>query len=1188
MTDDRRMKVPTGGRVLAAVAVVAAGTWMCANQFDTRRQVDPRGTVGAETFRILCARVDVGESPDDLDFARARPACVGAAPPESIPMLGDRVRALTTRRLAVIDALDRTIPVSLYPQMDPFLWRLLPLYGGDGVTPLGGTIAVPDAGSGTAEDLLPQTTRALTRLLRGMAENRAALDALERMSARQGMRRPRAAIGLARALLGYPQLGDVLDAMMALIGDDAPGRPAGAGHANWHNALDVFRGELAGAAPSSDPRAGTTLDATIDLVLRSDPALSTGRARWMTRRDSVGMPRVAPVGGALPTPFVDVSPRDGFADSARGVFVDAAMHPLDPRPDAPFPTSEGAPASTPRDPEGRAMRDGTALYDYVDLDQTVLAALLRDARTLVDPGPSTALRFAHGASALMGVHHNGSHDYMHDGPLETATPEVRCTQSAFQPPADCLGHAPAASFGSYDTSTNAPLVDFVHAAGSTLAAPTIDPILNTFEQLFATQEPLLARSVAAMLAIDRSADMNASATISPQSNVWDDVIDVARRIALVPGLLEDVVAALGDRNGDRLGAIFATWARTRDRVEPRWTAADQNNPPIPAVLTTRVDWNAADTSDFVRDGADRTVAGPADNRSLFQRFLHVVHDLNGVPICNREGAYIRVNSLVRWPLIGTYRACELLRIDDAAIAYLQAIAGVVRLDLRDGGIASWLAGVFPGTIDSLLESSSGIRGFDRTPTPEAINRFVFQPDSMRTDFTRALADPVRTRDGLDVRTVHAATLFAAELDNFYAAFRPLAEAFVRHGDASAHLLVELLSAVHLHYATERAGWYQNRDPAMARYSALDGARRFEPILADALAGDLLPSASSLVRTLPSINAGGGRTGLDALVLLARALLDPAAIPNLAYRDGRRTTVRSDGRTPVSPPSLYYLFADAFNAIDASFASAPAERDSWEQARSAMVDLFLGVDDGGTASARFHNRHIPTISRMLIQWLRARVSAHRSAGDFDAWARGLGNRLAEVIAGPTFGTSVTLLLDFYHDGATRAAIGQLLQYLLDESGDGADNTFGLTLTGLGDLLQLMRADSDIDPFLHALAPAFQRRVGATDGMGFLREELVPTVLRFVDRARGYDSDHVLDQLLPNMVSRPDNPPVADEPIVVLGDAIAETHRVAAGAGGPLGADDFDRVLRQVAEFFGDGSRGMEQFYFIVQHRRVPMN
>lgn len=1158
-------------RCLGALALVGAlaGMAMCTPDLDTRR-VPPEhvGTVPEEVFRVVCERVDVGESPDDLDFTRARGVCTGTTPAAMATGVGPKVRALGVRRGALVSALDRAFPAALYEPTDRLLINLLPLYGPENgrFTP-DAVVHLLDGGTAPAEDLLPQSTRAVARLLTGMATNNDAVAALARISRHQGYRPPRVALGLTRNLLGYPRVGEVLDRTLALIRDEGSGRPAGPANAHWHTALDVLRGELATAAPAppDEQMRGTTLDATLDLLFRTDSSLATDstRARLLVRRDPRGMPRVVvSSGGALPEPFVDLD-MDGLADARDARFVGRDGRPL--TVPSPFPANEAP--DGPRDPQGRAVVMGTTapIYQYLDLDQTVLAALLRDSRTLVDPANNTALRLAHGASVLMGPRAPATRDYMVDHRCPTEdNPTARC-------------RVPAVRYAMFDTSREAPLVDAAHAAGMMLTSSSIDPVLQTFEALFSSQEGLLARNTAALLEIDRSADMHPEAVMDPRSNIWDDVMDVARRIAAMPGLLEDILAALADPRSQTIGQPFAAFIRNRDRIEPTWTAASQN-----ASLASRT----------LSQPVDRTRPDTMDNRSVFQRFLHLVHDLNGVQLCNKENARVQINgSFLRWPISGGYRECELIRIPDAAVFYIKVIAGTARIEMMDSGLLGFISRIpgTGGTMDWLIENQSGITGFDTTPSPQGVNRLVFQPDALRTEFTRNLLDPVRTRDGLDVRTLHGGTLFALETYNTYEAMRPLVQAFVRHGtaddpDAGAKLFVDLISALHLHYATRQAGQYQSTDPRRPLYSTMDGAQRYEPILADVFSGDLMAASGELMRTLPNVNAGGGRNGRDAIAMLVRLLLDPAAVPNIAYRDGRTTTVRSDGITPVPRPNLYYLFADAMNGIDAAFATHPAERDSWENARSMLIDTFLTVDAGGTSSARFRNRAAPVVSRLAIRWLRDRIAAHRAQGDLDAWARSLGSRLGETVRGPAFSATIDLLLDVYADPPARAATGSLLSYLLDDSGTDAETPFGTTLVATADLLQILRADADVDPLLHALAPGFQRTMFAANGTK-IPGEAVPVALHFLERSRRYDGEHVLDRILANLVSRPANPLLADEPIVVFGDAIAETHRRAPGSGGPLDAMDWRAVLNEVSAFFTDESRGMEQFYFIVQNRRL---
>ena len=287
-------------------------------------------------------------------------------------------------------------------------------------------------------------------------------------------------------------------------------------------------------------------------------------------------------------------------------------------------------------------------------------------------------------------------------------------------------------------------------------------------------------------------------------------------------------------------------------------------------------------------------------------------------------------------------------------------------------------------------------------------------------------------------------------------------------------------------------------------------------------------------------------------------------------------------TRIDNPSLFYLFADAFNAMDTQFATDMDARTAWNSARSELVDTFLGTTGAG-AQTTFSNRQIPIVSRLGLQWGRARLSAHRTAGDLDAWSRSLARRAGEVTSGPTFSASYDLLTVIDTDPMTRRAVGDLLYYMLDDSAANGDNALGLTLSTLGDTLQMLRVDSDIDPFLHGLAPAFQRRVMSPDGAE-IPDGTVPAVLRLLDQMRDVDTDRVMDRLMPNMVAR-STATSNDAPLTVLADAIAENSRATPGDQGPLSRADVRKIFGEVDTFFSDRTRGFEQFYYIVQHRRL---
>ena len=1250
-----------GARCLVGAALVAISAASCAPEFDTTRRVAPgaQGTLGEEIHRAMCERVHFGETPTDLAFERGRVPCVqGLSATAPAPAgVGPRTVALGRMRREVAASLDVSMPRDTHSALDRMLVNLLPLYGADGTgrvdamrRPL---VDAPDGGTTVAEDLLPQTTRAVASLLNQFASNQDALAALERMSLRRGYRPARVAFGITRPVLAYERVDDLLDTTLRLFRDPTLVAPAGSANTQFNQMLSVLRGEFAEAAPATEAESvgGTTLDATLDLMLRQDTGLAIGAPVEIVRRNTAGF---ALLNGPVSAPFVD-SNGDGAVDTVRGVPVDAQRRPIRDLP-TPFPTY-GA-ATTTRDAAGRATATagGELRYQFVNLDTSMLGAMTRQVPGLMAGDNPPAFQLMHGVQGLLGARADATKMYS-NGPV---------TYRQF-------------------SMAGSPLPDLVHAVGVLLTHKDAPAILRTLQGLTTSQrEQVTARLLGAALSIDAIADRYPGVTMDARSAVWDDVVDVARRVAEEPGLLEDILEAVVESTRplpatglweprcagtvpiENLSRAFQGYMRHRDRVEPDWS--DRTlvngfpawNRHVDRTFSRPVDRAQPDTQDW------RNAGSAADNRSAMGRIFHVVDDLNGARMCNKNHAAVRVHFTI--PLIGTRTSigvpgatdipeCGLVEVPDSATIFLRSVVGGGRavLPLNLPGLAGTVTDIarrfglnLDPTLDGLVQSQSEIQGFGSQPTPYAIARLVFntQPNQFLSD----LLDPVavRNRDGAAsepdriVRNYHRGTLFAWESYCFYDSVRPIATAFTRHDrfhrdsnpandildpavgregldiqrmaprniDSSrgAKLFAELFVAFHRHWETAQAGDFQSATrcatcAAGRNFAYLDGASRYEPIIQEVMEGDILPALGAATAALRDIDPAAGmcqrrpgvaRTqcnGIDVMATIVRALVQanpksldgtPAFVAPPSYRDNTTRSLWSDGTTPVDT-AVFNLFADAFNAMDPVLARDAAQRLSWESARSAMVDQFMTVTGSGT-SAQFQNRAMGPITRMTLAWALDRLAAHRTAGDFDRWARdpdaGLSGRLVRTMRTPTAAAAMDLGLAVQSDPAARATMATFTRYLFSDTilGDQERNSANqaISLSAVGDLLQMVRADQDIDPFLRALAPSMTPRTGT-----------VPLGLRFLDRARGYDPDRVLTRVLGNLTRRPaTGDPLAPEPLVVLLDAMADTNRQTPSDRGPMAATDFQLALRAVADFFTDDRRSMEQFYQIVQHRRLP--
>src|SRR5690606_4719093 len=139
-------------------------------------------------------------------------------------------------------------------------------------------------------------------------------------------------------------------------------------------------------------------------------------------------------------------------------------------------------------------------------------------------------------------------------------------------------------------------------------------------------------------------------------------------------------------------------------------------------------------------------------------------------------------------------------IEDVVVFYQESILGEAHLNF-DAGLLNAVIDLVDdlGLFDAALEWQSGITGFSRSPTPQAINRMIFAP---RNDFLQALIDPPRAWDGGVLEARHAGTIFAWEAEgaapgepSFFQAISPLMRAFHQHG--RLRLFAELISITHL-------------------------------------------------------------------------------------------------------------------------------------------------------------------------------------------------------------------------------------------------------------------------------------------------------------------------------------------------------------------------------------------------------
>ncbi|MDB4933393.1 MAG: hypothetical protein JWP87_365 [Labilithrix sp.] len=1197
-----------------------------------------------------------------------------------------RVEALARRRADLVRALDATFPEQKIPikdidNADESKSCGAPAKSGEGLLTEEIADMLGRMGDLYNDGTLPQSTESLARVMDAFKKSDEAQAAWARLSARQGYRPIETALGATRPIIAYPHLRDLSNASLRLLSadstpyelepkyDDEGQRIPNPGPANaaLNKMLEAAHEELLAttADPKTKPLVVTTDPATgraiinrardnvemmQEILFASDPSFGGGTPKYIVKRDSRGYAAIR--GGAVPTPFIDAD-KDGLPDVDESGRFKTSNNSLAPSP-FPFP---GAPQAT-RDPAGRALAGSQLLYDYVATSHTFAAQMMSDLKPLVNPDPEA------------------KHETLMDmlGGLHVAVgPRAQKSKS----------YAGGKSVEYSGIADDSPMLDLIYAMGTILGSPGVanepaglthgnsDTTLALAKELFTGPEntKAMARMTGSMIAAFDIAQKHDEAKIPRTATFWDENIETMGKMAKEPGLLEDVFEALAQPESAQLGTIFSRYANLRDDIT--YDKNDINNGWFN--LTTN-------NKSEMKTPVDRTKPETGKNRSAMYRFLQLINDTTGVTACNKPGAKVHAKAFgisLDLPIgSGTFAECEVFKLENLAAFYLDSIADAAQYEpdtkpnkrgafyMRDSLLRNGVGGLGAASV-GLMEDSSGITGF-WTPTdstvlsarPEWLNRLVFfdlkndtvnaktntfikdlQGEFIGTSVCpeRIITDPKPNEpDASPDGKVHglrncpngqwlqqrgANTLFTWENFGFYTAMKPLLGAFVKHGRED--LFLELANATYKHWPGAEASADECR-LAGNKTCPKAGMNTYEPLIAEALAGDVLPALSELAKVLvgmkitrcdavdPTTKACTKPTlvtGAAVAAAATRSLLDPDYAKNvlqLKDRKGATTAKRNDGTT-VSQVTPAYLLTNALGGIDIAFDTYeqqhPEDKDrraNWRRARSQLVDQFMGVS-GAKSTSTFANPTMPKMTPVIIDMLRAQLD-FRCPKSFVppyekcTWARDeLTAHEKDTLTGPLASAGLDMMEAVRADKDGRHEMEVLMQYLLDAAS--TNDALASMLASSNDLVQLLHDDQNLVPLFHVLASAMDATV--KDDKGHVKQKsLVDAQMALLARVSGryfdkdgkeicrreIDPNQVLAVALGNIVT-----PINDEgfkgqsPLEVIIDVIADVNRVdpTQPYEGTLDRSDYNSVSENVVDFLTNRERGLEQFYEVIR-------
>lgn len=1202
------MSTPTKRRPLlrtwmvGAMGVVAISLLGCSHE-DSKPTRPERDGLGPELFGVLCDRVGAQALREDLSGASYQEVCHGQAmtvdasrlPPAPNSAVRAqavaKIEALARHRNALVAALNVVFPDDevVGKQLD----SADPASSCDPVSGrarreqlrglLGRILPTPDEKNET----VPESSRALARSIEPLLgdEGKAARDAMTHLAARRGYMPPEVSAGLLGTVLTAPSLRDALSATTRLISHDskpydAP-NTAGVGYATFSQFVTEAKRDLREPVEDQAPLT-ISYDAGTDRAVLSRPRtlLELGREILLTEHPDFSNGPPLLVARRDSRGMAVIAKKDGKLPA---LFVDAdgdGLADLDER--GRFKVTDEA--KRPADPFVGAVR--SPAYEYIDARATAASALLRHLSPLSDP----------------------------DGGKESLV-------SAFE----------ALLLPLLREEGRDVLLDLVHAGGQISADPATDELLALSGKLFADEPQLMARVLGDLLDAKAILDAHPEAKLPDGSTLVDDLVNALVKIGQEPGLLEDVLAAMGDDRAALLSKALPPMLMFKDRLT--YDRQSINAPPVNAVT------GKAGPPEIP---VDRSQPIQGWNRSLFHRFLQLIHDTRGVTACSKEGGILHaIVSLdggetyteVPFPFGGTAPECGLLKIEDLATYYLRSMVGDARLHFRNDLLTPMVSPEVIRRSTGLVGTWPSNVGEDVRPRPEMLNRLVFfdvlkdSPNegdiNYKTNFVinelqgpfigssacpeRVIDDPnlgdadvapdgkvrgLRTcKSGQSLQERNADTLFVLEYNNGYDALTPLTEVFLKH--KKEQMLLDLLDLLLKHWSVD--GGVVKAEPALAE---ILGKTQLVASL-----GELTKATRKMVVSRCKQETKGvcnATESVPAMTVLAgglRAFLDPAAAQRRGVVDRHGKTTSASG----APLSLFSMVRDGLRAEDALLAKKPGREAAWLAARSNMVDEFLRVIGRGP-DAKLADPGIARVAPAIINALRAQRNA-KCNGDTScpALRKDLAVDLEDSLKKPLTRASLDLVDVFLNDPVARREVGRLTSYLTRQQGPLGTAGSGLPQVASSTPFTTSRGPGVLDQSIAAL-------VDALGSLGDLRDlrpfypilahmlgELDPQ-LSLLSRlnARAYDAaGHEIcsreldpEETLSTSLSRlalvvsPKGEP-SRAAIQIFLDAIADVNRVDPSNNAPLEGDDYKNVFSNVHSLLTDPTGGLEQLYASVR-------
>lgn len=1083
---------------MIAALLVSVLALSCTREYDFSRARSQPGTLGQEVHAILLK-----------DAPRAA-------------YKGDRKEALLLEEeQRFVQSVDAIAPRGELPLLDALLQ---------------GTLHLIDSG------LLPDLSRKGAELLRLASLDQPLLQALTdvRFISPTSFVSPISAPDVLGYLTTYPELRQLGIRGTRIVLDNDGFTDEGKPDIDESNGVTELMRTLATALQEIESeQIGEPLAILVrDLLIKEDPRYAPRdptRPLYVALYDERGLPMANP---DIASPIFDDLDQDGLPDvNSANDFILKAGGTL---PKEPFSTEMTASS----DAFGRSKVNGEFPFQYIDLNNTAIAYLIREYARLSEVGAAADLlaTFRH----IMGP--------------TTIHSDARGAFQGFR--------------------ADNPLMDMSWGLSRALSYAALPELLSACATFMEESSSELAGVVFSLTQAVEIAQNYPEAELANTQTILNDMIPPLRAIAEDRELWHDFMDALGDPVTPRVGDAMVqlmSYQNTRATVTlggPYDRCFQQCKATHTIGTNARFDCvRACPSGEVFKKPMDHSLPESPETRSQLQAIWHLMWSLAGVPYA-MEMDEIRIgdNTPPSPP--------PLIALPAGAEAFLKSVAG--NLDLADAVPPELLSGdelgpilnafgVDNGNIAGVVEILSELFGvtLSRKPTPDQLTRMFTQEDIAYREGS-ILIDVREPRDaeGYKLADNLADSLFEAEASGMIDAVYPMARAFSDHD--KEHLLLDLFAVIHKHYPENPDVYLQANHTVSPSQAA--NLRSYEPVMRDVLIeGKLLKSLHDLSITLQRLEAS---IGLDLNEQLRLFILHVTRPNNFTTRDGQDFINLPDGRTQRDLSPLHVL-VHSMSKITVAVSEDEEAMARFERALRAIVDLVLGAEWPTNQRPRFKTDATIALASDTLDFLADFTAKKRDDGTFYTWIeQDIYLTLEDLWTSRLLAGLVLIAEQILEEPENRATIDDFIAYLVGTP-RGREHT---TVFAYQLLMQSVNTDVWL-PIAQTLSRLLDpdRTWQTTVKNDYAKMPLTSEGALMLHHIMLDDEQGTGIALMNRALFKRSTDKA---PIFAIVEIFAEYLRLEPGSRAPLTTQDYAFIFEQVAAWLEDDAHGLEQVYDLV--------